>query len=174
MNAIATVKPVFQTWKTIKLGTSLKTADDFRNAFKYAGVKIDDRANDALGQSIFTVSAEEMEVELVVVSKTELGFKTETESVRSKEIYARAEEFGLKLCSSEVAPQLLLQGFGKPVFGNKLIVAMKPIAISNGKAQTFHVVKDSDSVGGYSLTSYDGFADRQSFTEHYFLFLRCK
>jgi hypothetical protein len=35
----ATAK-VWKTWKTIQLGTSLQTADDFRKAVKSAGMKI--------------------------------------------------------------------------------------------------------------------------------------
>jgi len=30
----------FKVWKTIKLGTGLKTADDFRKAIKHGGMKI--------------------------------------------------------------------------------------------------------------------------------------
>ncbi|MEK7086815.1 MAG: hypothetical protein AAB935_00975, partial [Patescibacteria group bacterium] len=39
----------FRVWKTIRLGTGLKTADDFRNALKASGNQISDWAKDILG-----------------------------------------------------------------------------------------------------------------------------
>src|SRR3990167_10444038 len=97
-----------KTWKTIKLGTGLKTADDFRNAFKKAGYKIGNWGNDILGTAAFTaaVATRETSVDLVRVTVAELGFP---DGARRGEIYARALEFGLRYCSAEVGPQLRLQ-----------------------------------------------------------------
>ncbi|TSC94043.1 MAG: hypothetical protein CEN87_712, partial [Parcubacteria group bacterium Licking1014_1] len=46
----------FPVWKTIKLGTGSKNADDFRKAIKDCGMKIGDWANDILGKPEFTVA----------------------------------------------------------------------------------------------------------------------
>jgi hypothetical protein len=106
MNDEALNTPVFPTWKTIKLGCGPKTADDFRKAVKSAGMKIGDWANDILGKPAFTATTSETEVELVVASVAELGFK---DGATRKDIYVRAQEFGLDLCPPEVGPQLRLQ-----------------------------------------------------------------
>ena len=108
------IKPTectFKTWKTIKLGTGLKTADDFRKALKKADCNISDWANDIIGKSAFSVSPEEVDAELVVVSVAELGFKN---GATCADIYKRAEELGLALCPNEVGPQLRLQYKDQP------------------------------------------------------------
>ncbi len=137
----------FDVWKTIKLGTSgLKTTDDFRKAIKDGGIKIGDYANDILGKPAFTVAIEETELDLVVVSVAELGFKNEA---TCKQIYARAKERGLDLCPDEVSPQLRLQYKNQPK-GEWLIVAMEPIRASAGDPHVFVVGHDD---GGLWLGS---------------------
>jgi len=133
------VKPVdrnWSTWKTIRLGTNgLKTADDFRKFLKDNGFSIGDYANDILGKPTFTAAAEEIELDLVVASVAELGFKN---GATREQIYARAKELGLDLCPAEVGPQLRLQYKDQPN-GEWLIVAMEPIADSVGLLGLFFV-----------------------------------
>jgi len=136
----ATAK-VWKAWKTIKLGTGLQTADDFRKAVKLAGMKIGNWANDVLGKPAFTVAESEVEVELVVVSVAELGFK---DGATRKDIYVRAEELGLYLCPPEVGPQLRLQYTDQPN-GEWLIIAMEPITGSDGDLNLFVVGHGDDS-----------------------------
>ena len=139
------VKPaerIFQTWKTIKLGTGLKTADDFRNALKREGMKVDDRADDLLGQKAFTASESEKVADLVVVSLAELGFKNRA---KREDIYKRAQELGLDLCPAEVGPQLRLQYKDQPK-GEWLLIAMEPITDSAGDLHVFDVER-----GGHDL-----------------------
>ena len=147
------VKPVdrnWSTWKTIRLGTNgLKTADDFRKFLKDNGFSIGDYANDILGKPTFTAAAEEIELDLVVASVAELGFKN---GATREQIYARAKELGLDLCPAEVGPQLRLQYKDQPN-GEWLIVAMEPIADSVGGLKLFCVAR-SDS--GLWLFSYCG------------------
>ena len=102
---------IFPVWKTIKLGTGLKTADDFRQALKASGFEIGNWANDILGKPAFTAAAKETEVELVRVSVAERGFKN---GATRKDIYQRAQELGLELCPNEVGPQLRLQYKDQP------------------------------------------------------------
>lgn len=143
----------FPIWKTIRLGTGLKTADDFRAAIKTAGMYIGDWGNDILGKPAFTVSPEEKEVDLAVVSNADLGFK---DGAKLKDTYARALEFGLELCPNEVGPQLRLQYTDQPN-GEWLLIAMKPIIGSDDGCRLFHVKRHGD--GLQYLYGHDGDPD---------------
>lgn len=125
----------FPTLKTIKLGTGFQTADDFRKAVEKAGMKIGDWANDILGKPALTVAESVTEVELVVASVAELGFK---DGAPLRGIYVRAQELGLDLCPPEVGPQLRLQYSDQPK-GEWLGIAMEPIADSGGGVNLFSV-----------------------------------
>jgi len=158
---------VWKTWRTIKLGTGLKTADDFRKAIKQAGMKIGDWGNDILGKPAFTVANEETEVELINVSVAELGFK---DGATYKDICVRARELGLELCPNEVGPQLRLQYADQPK-GEWLLVAMEAIAGSVGDLDVFGVghVDDArwlDGDRGFPGSVWNGYFR--------FLFLRRK
>ncbi len=73
-------------------------------------------------------SKEEVEIELVVVSLTELGFKDRT---TRKDIYIRAAELGLDLCPDGVISELrYLKNIGYPE-GEWLVIAVEPINYSN-------------------------------------------
>lgn len=109
------------TWRTLKLGTGLKTAGDFESAFRQSGcyfsvsiVKI--------RQSWFIASDTETEVDLVVLSVEDLGFR---HKVNRGDIYTKAIELGLQLCPPEVGPQLCLQY--KDELEGELYIAMDPI-----------------------------------------------
>lgn len=162
----ATAK-VWKTWKTIQLGTGLQTADDFRKAVKKAGMKIGDWANDILGKPAFTATESVTEVELVVASVAELGFK---DGATRKDIYVRAQELGLDLCPAEVGPQLRLQYTDQP---NRewLIIAMEPITDSDGDLGLFDVEHGGD---GCFLDANGGDPDGFWHGGSRFVFLRRK
>lgn len=162
----ATAK-VWKTWKTIQLGTGLQTADDFRKAVKLAGMKIGDWANDILGKPAFTATTSETEVELVVASVAELGFK---DGATRKDIYVRAQELGLDLCPPEVGPQLRLQYTDQPK-GEWLVIAMEPITDSDGNLSLFFVERDDDVRWLYALS---GSPDHFWHGSSRFVFLRRK
>lgn len=126
---------VWKTWRTIKLGTGLKTADDFRKAITEAGMKIGYWGNDILGKPAFTVSPEEVEVDLIKVSVAELGFKDGT---MYKNICVRARELGLEHCPNEVGPQLRLQYKDQPK-NERLRIAMEAIVDSDACSRMFSV-----------------------------------
>lgn len=136
----------FPIFRTIKLGTGLKTADDFRKAIKDKRMRIGDYANDILGKPQFTVATEETEVDLVIVSVEELGYKN---GAKLNNIYARAEERGLQRCPSEVGPQLRLQYTDQPK-DERLIMGMKPITGSDGSLDLFRVAHDDRVLWLYS------------------------
>ena len=156
-----------KVWKTIKLGTGLKTASDFRKEVVKAGMKIDDWANDILGKHDLVVAGSVTEVELIACSVAELGFK---DGAICKDIYVRAQELGLDLCPPEVGPQLRLRYTDQPK-GEWLVIAMEPITGSGGNLSLFVVGRDG--VGRW-LKACDGSPD--GFWDGYyrFVFLRRK
>jgi len=125
----------FDIWKTIKLGTGLKTAGDFRRVLRDDGFNLSKWAFDILGKPAFTVAPKETEVDLIKVTVGELGFK---KGARQDQIYKRAKELGLELCLSEVGPQLRLQYKDQPN-GEWILVAMEPILDSDGDLGAFNV-----------------------------------
>lgn len=157
----------FKTWKTIKLGTGLKTADAFRKALKEAKCHIEMGANMLLDNPSFTVSQKEIEVELVNISVAELGF---AKSQRIKEVYLRAQGLGLGLCPAEVGPQLRLQCMDEPVKYNKYIyIGMEPVAMKKNPdpMYDFRIFAINRDCCSDSLISYD--ADPK---KHWFDFCR--
>ncbi len=115
----------FDIWTTIKLGTGLETADDFRRAMHDGGFHFNEVASAMLESPSFRVADKETEIDLVKVTVAELGFKEGTVLCK---IYERAQEFRLRLCSPEVGPQAFLQyrdAFG----GTWFCVAMEPIPV---------------------------------------------
>ena len=145
----------FPTWRTIKLGTGLRSADNFREAIKQAGMKISGWGDDILGKPAFmaSISSTEVEADLVNVSVGELGFK---DGATYRDICARAKELGLIPCPAEVGPQLRLQYADQPK-GEWLLVAMEAITDSRGRLSVFVVGHDDDGRWLYGLS---GRADR--------------
>ena len=141
-------------WRTITIGTGLRTADDFRHALTSAGYRIGTWANDILGKPAFTAAAAESPLDLVVASVAELGFRN---GATTADIYARAKSFGLELCPAEVGPQLRLQYADQP-YGEWLFIAMEPISDSVGYPFIFDVERD-----GYGRWLHGGFGDPDNF-----------
>ncbi len=129
----------FKIWKTLKLRTGID-ADGYRKTIKGKKVgskkmDIGDYANDILGKPAFAVVTEETELDLVVVSVAELGFKN---GAKLKDIYDRAKEKGLQLCPNQVGPELRLQYEDQPN-GEWLVIGMEPITDSDGGLYVFYV-----------------------------------
>ncbi len=124
-----------EVWKTVKLGTGIRGANAFREAFKADGMHLGIWADDILGQEGFTVAPEEAEVYLVVVKVEELGFE---KGATRQDIYAAAKKRGLELCPAEVGPQLRLQYPDQPR-DEWLIVGMEPTTDSAGHLRLFDV-----------------------------------
>lgn len=131
---------VWQTWKTITLGTYPQTPTEFRSALKRAGLKISEWGNALLGKVAFREDACVAEVELVVLSVAELNFMS---AASRKNIYLRAKERGLHLCPHEVGPQLRLQYIDQPK-DEFLLVAMDPIIDKNGYHGIFCIEHNDD------------------------------
>ena len=101
----------------------------------------------ALGNPDFPVVAEEITVDIVVVSMLEMGF-AEGELATLDTIYDRAKQMGLETCPVETAAQMRLQFLNQPDwtagtrFGD-FFVANKPFALTpDGFPKIFSVVRD--------------------------------
>jgi hypothetical protein len=110
-----------------------------------------DSAAEIIGRPAFRLSRARADVDLVVLSVSELGFKDEGATMA--EIHARAQQLGLELCPAEVGPQLRLQYLDQPL-GEYLHIAMKPIAMYGGELVGLTVAN-----GGASLVLIGGSAD---------------
>jgi len=127
----------FKSWRTIRLGTGLKTADDFRRALRDGKFRLSNRTLDILERPAFKVADEETEIDLVKVTVAELGFK---DNARRDQIYEKAQKLELELCPAEVGPQLRLQHQDQPN-GECILVAMEPIIGSGGYPDVFCVAR---------------------------------
>ena len=152
-------------WKTIKLGTGLKTAEEFRRVLRDGEFRLSDWASDILGKPAFKTADEETEVDLVKVTVVELGFK---KGAWRNQIYERARDLGLELCPPEVGPQLRLQYQDQPK-GEWILVAMEPIVDSDGDPKLFGVGRYGS---GLWLGSYWGFPVSFWFAGHPWVFCR--
>lgn len=131
----ALVTPLFPMWKkTITLG-ALRSTEAYLEKLDVTDHHVSEQARDIIAQPAFTVANEETEVELVKVSVAELGFP---DGARLADIYERAGKFGLGLNPPEVGPALRLDYLDQPR-AEWLIVAMEPIAGSDGSLGLFHV-----------------------------------
>ncbi len=134
-------QPIFDTWTTVKLGTGLKTPQDFHEAIIAAGFE-DWFMNDIFkDDSDFTTSQVEQEVDLVIVSVKELGFKKQ---VSRREIYERALSLGLQLCPAEVAPQLVMQ-YPNIRQVNDLCIGMEPFLNKHGWWSLFEIGMETEA-----------------------------
>ncbi|HUW71901.1 MAG TPA: hypothetical protein VMV66_01755 [Candidatus Humimicrobiaceae bacterium] len=125
----------FKIWTTIKLGTGIKTVDEFYEALENNGFNMTSPANGILRRPAFTVANEETEVDLIKITVAELGFK---ESTQSDQIYERAKDLGFDLCPPEVGPQLRLQYQNQPK-GEQVYIGMEPIINSDGSPNVFYI-----------------------------------
>jgi hypothetical protein len=127
--------PELKVWRTIKLGVGPTDAAAFLHLLEDVKLKISSMAKDMMAKPEFTFSAEKRDVDLVIVTTADLGFKT---GVRRSRIYQRAKKLGLELCPPDVGPQLRLQYWNQPR-GEWLRIGMKPIADSLGDSCVFGV-----------------------------------
>ncbi len=151
-------KVVFPVWKTIKLGTGLKSADEFRGALESNGFRIGDLANDILGRPAFIAATKEIEVDLYVLTAAELTGKSKGGT--TVEIFAGAARLGFQMCPAEVGPQLRLQYKDQPE-REQLFIGMESVADSFRYLHVFLVEHDDSSLwlsgdGGDPGTFWDG------------------
>lgn len=164
---VSAVKPALMpVWKMVKLGTC-KTPEAYRKAFDKAGIRI---ADGGWGDDILdriTCSKEKINLELVVLSVGDLGFK---DSASYADICAKAQELGLELCPAEVGPALHLQ-YGDQPNRKLILIAMEAITGRCGRPLIFYVERN------YGCLWLDGFLGDPGViwrTEYRFVFSRRK
>lgn len=132
--------PKFPVWKTIKLGTGLKVADDFRRLLKKAECQTSNWADDimskpAFAESLVGVDLEE-EYDLVLLTTAQLTGRKNGGT--NAEVFAGAERLGLKKCLAWMGPKLRSEYLDQPN-GEWIIVGIEPIAGSAGYLIVFYV-----------------------------------
>ena len=125
----------FAVRMTVTLGTGPSDVDSFRSALRAARCSIGEEADKMLEQIV--VEREMSEVDLVTPTVADLGYK---HGADLKDIIAKAQQAGLRLCAQEVAPQVCLQ-CKKLLRNEHLRVAMAPVVVtSGGKRPLIHSV----------------------------------
>jgi hypothetical protein len=148
---LVNTSPRFNTWRTATLGIH-KGVDAYRNALEAARIKIGDAANEILGRPAFRYVTSKTEVELALVSASELGVDTESSL---SDVYRLARRFGLTLCPGEVGPQLRLDYRDQPV-AEVIDVAMEPVATYYGDLTILSLINFGQ---GLALIGGDGRPD---------------
>lgn len=124
----------FPIWKTIKLGTGLKTPEEFRRAFEDAGIYFGNM-EPFLRHPSFTVASEPTEVDLVRVSNEDLGYDYKISHLQGLDLRAEiirlALAHGLLLCPAEVGPQLRLQYQGP----DYVLIGTEPLPYINDEGR---------------------------------------
>lgn len=159
--------PELKVFRTIKLGTILRSADEFVKALEVSGCCVGDWARDIMSQPGFRAASEKSAVDLVALTVGELGF---SESATYREICDQATKLGLELCPPEVGPQLRLQYLDQP-HGEWLIIAMEPITDSDGRLDVFDVRRND--LGCWLYTAF-GYPDYPWDAGRHFVFLSSK
>ncbi|MBI2644163.1 MAG: hypothetical protein HYW95_01485 [Candidatus Wildermuthbacteria bacterium] len=142
--------PEFKIWKTVKLGLR-KSPREYRKALDEGKYQIGTYASQILDKT--SCSQEVVEVDLVLVTGSQLGFKVAT---RRDLIYKRALELGLQRCPGEVGPAMREQYLDQPM-DEWFLIGMDPITDSDGNLRVFIVVHDGS---GLWLDGSNGDPDR--------------
>jgi hypothetical protein len=172
-------------WKTINIGTftsviNLREALDVlecgpatptnsTNLARSATVpcKLGNSADEILGRPGFELSRTFEQVELVLVSGKDLGFRPDSEPSLTQ-IYERAESLGFSLCPPEVGPQLRLQYTNQKI-GEFLPIAMRPIRDYAGELTGLSV---GNGGAGLLLVGSSGNPDARIPATTYLVFMR--
>ena len=138
----------FATDFSITLGTH-RTGAELLEALLEAECSVSRWSRQALENPDFPVVAEEITVDIVVVSMLEMGF-AEGELATVNTIYERAKQMGLETCPVETAAQLRLQFRDQPDYatGERLgefLVASEPFVLAHDIIpKIFTVVRDDN------------------------------
>ena len=133
---------------TITLGTHTSGADLLDTLIEEK-CEVSLWSRQALGNPDFPVVAEEITVDIVVVSMLEMGF-AEGELVTLDTIYDRAKQMGLEICPIETAAQLRLQFRDQPDWRTverlgDFFVASEPFVLTReGLPKIFSIVRDDN------------------------------
>ncbi len=147
MKTKSTASVELPIWKTVSLGTALKTALYFIAALDEMACRLEWWGEDLLGY--MPISNTPRSMPLVLVTGKSLGlsgkaFGLSHDLVTLEGVYRKAAEVGLEPCPAEVGPQLRLSYHDQPV-GETIYVGMEPIQGSNEYPAIFVVSRASRS-----------------------------
>ena len=142
----------FPIWKTIVLG-NYEGAKGIGKGLLYAEprINVDRWAGDILYKPAFVVAPKKAEIDLVVISVSELGFPNGAHWI---DVCSRAFKYDVDICPAEVGPQLRMQYKDQPI-GEKLKIVMSPIEGTEnlGRVDSFRFSVECDE-GGLNLRAY--------------------
>ncbi|MEK7089362.1 MAG: hypothetical protein AAB920_00925, partial [Patescibacteria group bacterium] len=128
--------------RTLETDPSIQTPEQAEARLKEKSIYLSDWGKDILYKTEF--SKNQVRYELVEFTVKQLSLSS---SATMDEIYKKAEELGLELCSSEVGPQLRLSYSGR----GWLLIAMKQITDRDGYPSVFSLNSDGAEL---SLNAY--------------------
>lgn len=114
-------------WKTLKLGTGLRTEIDWRVALVDSGYHIREEVKVFLGYDIFVASIAPNEIETVLCVATAAQLTGRLNGGTTEEMFAGIKQCGGERCPAEVGPQLRLQYPSQPP-DEILFIAMDPMS----------------------------------------------
>ena len=119
---------------------SMQSPEQVKTKLESKGIWVGDYAKDLLDKTEY--SKEQKQYKLVQFTVGQLGFPN---GATTEQVYAKAEELGLKLCPAEVGPQLRLSYPGK----DWKLVAMEQIPDRYGDPGVFGLYYDSGKLELY-------------------------
>jgi hypothetical protein len=117
--------------------TSIQSSEQAKTKLESKGIWVGDYAKDLLDKTEY--SKEQKQYKLVQFTVGQLGFP---QGATTDQIYAKAQELGLKLCPAEVGPQLRLSYPGK----DWKLIAMKQISGRRGSPDVFSLYSDDSEL----------------------------
>ncbi len=165
LSIVETPAADFPVWKTVRLGVH-KSAEAYRKALATGNHRAGSWVNDFLGKPAYQSAKNETEVDLVVLSVGDLGFK---KGALYSQICEKAVALGLELCPAEVGPALRLAYEDQPR-GERLIIATKSAAGSSDELDLFSM--EVSGGGGLWLRGDCGPSDRYWEADRRFVFVR--
>ena len=123
-----------------------KSKDNLKKELKEKNIQFFSYAKDLMDSRDFQTSENTERVDLVRLTVRDMGF---SESATTEEIYKRAEEMGLELCSPEVGPRLRLV----TSISDWTLIGMKPINDRDGRPSVFNLRRDGAELGLLSDTA---------------------
>ncbi len=139
--------------------TSIQSSEQAKAKLESQGIWKNEYTEDLLDKTEY--SKESKTYKLVQFTVGQLGFP---QGATTDQIYAKAEELGLKLCPAEVGPQLRLSYPGKDL----KFIAMKQISGRDGYPLVFHLISDDSGLG---LDADDADPSYEWFSDDQFVFL---
>ena len=122
----------------LRTDSSIRSAEEAKSKLESCGIYVGDYTKDLLDKTEY--SKEQKQYKLVQFTVEQLGFP---QGATTDQIYAKAQELGLKLCPAEVGPQLRLSYPGK----DWKLIAMKQISGRYGNPHVFRLDSGGSKLG---------------------------